>query len=264
MPPILLRKYARSSAFAKPASCDVLWRRTSITLFTPDFSSRSKKPSAVVFVNPMVEIVTPSIRLFRSDRAPRVGLRLCKSHFACTISVGCGQSFFARREHVVSAETGKLQEPILDLVLCCDCAVTLNVSYPNSARSQSTANEKAAMAVQRILLRAHQCNLVFACALDDALQTFLKIFSLCHLFVVGHTFAIELLASVAADEFLTQEYVGYPVQTQSITHFVAIEMRREPRVRRRADVSNRRYSRVSQERDEPLPRMSGVSDGPNS
>src|SRR5436190_17714744 len=74
MPPIFLRKYARSSALAKPASCDVLCSRTSTTFFTPAFKSRSKNPAAVVLVNPIVEtvgfatIVTPP-RSGRRDQA---------------------------------------------------------------------------------------------------------------------------------------------------------------------------------------------------
>jgi hypothetical protein len=83
------------------------------------------------------------------------------------ISIGRGQSIFTRREQVVEAATGKLQKSILDLLLCCDCAVTLNVTYPNSPFSQSSTNEKAAMAVHRILFGAHQCDLVFPSSLSD-------------------------------------------------------------------------------------------------
>jgi hypothetical protein len=54
MPPNLFKNHARSIAFAKPASCDLFRRRTSMTRFTPCAKSRSKKASAVVSVKPIV------------------------------------------------------------------------------------------------------------------------------------------------------------------------------------------------------------------
>src|SRR6516225_9327591 len=82
MPPIFLRKYARSSDFAKPASCEVLRSRTSTTLFTPDLSKRSKNPSAVVLVKPMVETVVLDNRITpqqsdRLSRSPIAQMQLC-------------------------------------------------------------------------------------------------------------------------------------------------------------------------------------------
>lgn len=67
---------------------------TSITLFTRAFSSRSKKSSAVVLVNPMVATVTAAMRLFRGDRTLRVGSKLYESHLARAIPVGRGQPVF--------------------------------------------------------------------------------------------------------------------------------------------------------------------------
>jgi hypothetical protein len=64
---ILRRKKARSLALAKPASCEVLCSRTSITLLTPASKSRLKNSSALVLVNPILEtfalatIVTPRL-----------------------------------------------------------------------------------------------------------------------------------------------------------------------------------------------------------
>ena len=49
-----LRKKARSSFFANPASWDTLLSRTSTTLLVPDCSSIPKNFCAFFFVNPMV------------------------------------------------------------------------------------------------------------------------------------------------------------------------------------------------------------------
>ncbi len=57
-PQIVFKKKARSSAFANPDNCDVLWSRTSITFLMPAFFRRSKKRSAVVLVKPIVAKLT--------------------------------------------------------------------------------------------------------------------------------------------------------------------------------------------------------------
>jgi hypothetical protein len=52
---IFRKKYDRSSAFANPASWEVLCNRTSNTFLTFDLRIRSKKSEAVVFVKPIVD-----------------------------------------------------------------------------------------------------------------------------------------------------------------------------------------------------------------
>src|SRR3974390_2378879 len=54
MPQMALTKYLRSSRFAKPASCETLFSRTSTSFFTPAFDNRSKNRSADVLVKPIV------------------------------------------------------------------------------------------------------------------------------------------------------------------------------------------------------------------
>src|SRR5688572_16179234 len=60
MPASACAKYSRSSRLAKPASCDVLPRRTSTIRLTPASFSRPKKCSALVRVKPMLKSCTRS------------------------------------------------------------------------------------------------------------------------------------------------------------------------------------------------------------
>src|SRR5687767_8746671 len=50
-----LRKKRRSSRFAKPANCEVLWRRTSNSLRISACLKVVKKSAAVFFVKPIVK-----------------------------------------------------------------------------------------------------------------------------------------------------------------------------------------------------------------
>ena len=56
MPQISSVKYLRSSFFVKPASCEVLLRRTSTRRLTPASFSSVKNWRAVFFVKPIVKI----------------------------------------------------------------------------------------------------------------------------------------------------------------------------------------------------------------
>src|SRR6266576_6462212 len=56
MPQMAFVKYRRSSFFAKPASCETLFKRTSTTRFTPASFSSVKNFSADFFVKPMVKL----------------------------------------------------------------------------------------------------------------------------------------------------------------------------------------------------------------
>src|SRR5712671_7539693 len=112
MPPILFRKKARSSAFAKPASWDVLCSRTSMTFFTPELSRRSKKPSAVVWVKPIVATVA------LANRALRLRLRLQAPGLRARPRLAGGRHGGAARRRLDHgfARRPLAHEQILDLV----------------------------------------------------------------------------------------------------------------------------------------------------
>src|SRR6266849_5033773 len=144
-----------------------------------------------------------------------------------------------------------------------DCPVTENVIDANAPFRQSASDEKTTVTIERIMLGAHQRNAMFPCPLDYAIEPPVERGRLRHLFVVGRTVAVETTFLGAAAELASEKDVGNPGRAQFLTQLVAIELGKMPRVRRGANVGDCRHAGTSQERNEAVPRMRGMSDRQN-
>jgi hypothetical protein len=136
-----------------------------------------------------------------------------------------------------------------------------NVSNIRAPASQGSCDQQAAMAVERVMLRAEEGDLVLARPFNDSFKTSLKLGSSGHFFVIGNAIAEKMRAAWPSAEFLPKEDMPDARLVQSSPQFVLAELRKTPRMGCTPDIGKCSRASRAQERDKALPSVRGMADG---
>ena len=153
MPAIARKKYFRSSFLEKPASCETLFSRMSITRWTPAAWSFVKNSSAVFFVKPMVKIlIAPSIKM--STPLPRFVRAIRRTRSARPAGRRPLRSGRPCSETTSPRACSTAPRAVLRFLVRLDGPVFENVPDRDVVVPQVAADEDRAMAGERVLLGA--------------------------------------------------------------------------------------------------------------
>src|SRR6516164_515043 len=103
-------------------------------------------------------------------------------------------------------------------------AVAQDVAHANTAIAQRPRHQKTSVTVKRILLGAHERDVVLLCPLDDAIQSFAELRNLRHSLVIGYPFAVEGALVGPPAKLLSKKHVGNSFPPKLVMQLVAIEM----------------------------------------
>ena len=125
---------------------------------------------------------------------------------------------------------------------------------------QSAADQQAAVAVERVGLRAHRRHSVPLRRFDQLRQPGAKFGRRRHLLVIRPALRIELRPLGASAERLAEKDIVDASPRERRRQGGLVEMRREARHRRRPHIGDRRHLRRLEQRQEPLERMPRMTD----
>src|SRR5947199_244139 len=95
-----------------------------------------------------------------------------------------------------------------------DLAVRRDVLGLHSALRESTRDEQTPVAVERVLLRAHQGNAIFLGSVYHPFEAALELGGSSHALVIGDAVAVVFAALWATAELLPKEGIGNAVRVQ--------------------------------------------------
>jgi hypothetical protein len=148
----------------------------------------------------------------------------------------------------------------LNLSLTFLITIEKNVIDGEASPAQFTTDKQTSVAINRIMLRTHKGNSVLLCPFDDALKTLFKFLSARHLFVIGHTFTVQIVALWSAAKFVTKKSIINLIETQRSSKIVLIKLRLMTRERRASHISDGCDVRRSQEAQKLLVSVARVTD----
>lgn len=154
-----------------------------------------------------------------------------------------------------------MKQPLLRVRVGHHLAGCEDVTDVNIGAGQRTADKQASMAIERIGLRAHHGNQMLLSTRHETLQAGPKRFAGNHLLVIRHARCKHALLFGPPAELLPEKDVSDVLLRERSRQGVFVEMGREARAGRGANVGDGRYARFSQERGEPLNGVFRMPDG---
>ncbi len=223
---------ANTSFLAKPASCELLLKRTSTMRRTPALRRSSKNHCADFLVNPMVD--SPSFFLLRS-------VRILPDSMADTVGLTRNRfrdEFTARsvpsEQIIIGLEFG--QQSIHGACVRFQPSVRQNMVDLNAAFVELVPDKQRTVTMKRFLLGAHQRDAVCLSATHDPSQAVAKTGRICKTVVTDPPPVVTARVVGPPAQFTPEKYISDTGRSQRLDKSFPIEMGAEAAVWCRAHV----------------------------
>ena len=126
---------------------------------------------------------------------------------------------------------------------------------------ERAGDEERPVAVERLLLRAHERDPVPRGTIHDTVQSAPERFRRRDAIVVDTSLLVASRVVRTAAQLVAQIHIPNPLRLQGLDQRLTVELGIESAVRRRSDIGHRAHSVPAQQPGEHLERVGGVADG---